>query len=618
MHVVALDTETHLIAPGQLVPPLVCLTLSTPDAEPELLTRIEALDVWRGLIRDKDATLVAHNAAFDLAVLANAAPDTLPDVFDAYRDGRIYCTKIHEQLADIARGWNRSHPDCRGRQPSYSLAALCERLLGVEVAGKEGDDVWRLRYAELDDVPLAEWPKAAREYALLDAVYARRVFEHQVARGDLSPDAGAQHRAAWALHLISAWGMQTDKVAIDALEARMTAEVRAVEQELIEAKVLRPNGSKNTAQIRLRVEHAYGDSAPTTASGATSTSREALEESGDPVLAKLAGIGKAQKILSTYVGSLRADGAYLVHPQYRTLVSSGRTSAYSPNVQNLPRGGGVRECYVPREGCWYVACDYHVAELCGLAQVLLDLYGESAMADALRAGRDLHLATAASILQISYADVVERYAQRDPAVKDARQLAKALNFGLPGGLSAKGFAGFAKAAYDLELSEDRARRLRETWLRAYPETQRYFADWSTKTRNGLVTVEQLRSRRLRGGCGYTDGANTLFQGIVADGAKAALWLLARACYVTAGSALFGCRPVAFIHDEVLVEVPAELEHARAAAAEIESLMIAGMRAFIPDVPIKADAHLMDRWYKDAEPVRDSAGELILWRPEIDA
>ena len=44
-------------------------------------------------------------------------------------------------------------------------------------------------------------------------------------------------------------------------------------------------------------------------------------------------------------------------------------------------------------------------------------------------------------------------------------------------------------------------------------------------------------------------------------------------------------------------------------------MVEEMKEYLPDIPVKADAHLMRRWYKSAEPVYDEAGLLIPWEPE---
>ena len=134
----------------------------------------------------------------------------------------------------------------------------------------------------------------------------------------------------------------------------------------------------------------------------------------------------------------------------------------------------------------------------------------------------------------------------------------------------------------------------------------------SKLAGGSFRIEQHRSGRLRGGCTFTSGANTLFQGLVADGAKLALWKVTRECYLPSDSPLYGSRPVAFVHDEVIIESSPKM--AQSAAQRLSQVMVEGMASFIPDIPIKADAHLMARWYKDAEPIFNDSGELIPWTP----
>jgi hypothetical protein len=73
--------------------------------------------------------------------------------------------------------------------------------------------------------------------------------------------------------------------------------------------------------------------------------------------------------------------------------------------------------------------------------------------------------------------------------------------------------------------------------------------------------------------------------------------------------------VNFVHDQVLVEVPAGSELAHH-AAEVRRWMTEGMRAVVPDVKVGVKVAATDRWYKDAEPVYDEAKEqLLLWHPE---
>ena len=79
--------------------------------------------------------------------------------------------------------------------------------------------------------------------------------------------------------------------------------------------------------------------------------------------------------------------------------------------------------------------------------------------------------------------------------------------------------------------------------------------------------------------------------------------------------LHGCRRVLFEHDEFILEVPADPWWAHFANLRLKQHMIEGMQKFIPDVPVKAEESLMDRWHKAAEPVFDVQGRLTLWHPK---
>ena len=128
---------------------------------------------------------------------------------------------------------------------------------------------------------------------------------------------------------------------------------------------------------------------------------------------------------------------------------------------------------------------------------------------------------------------------------------------------------------------------------------------------GDFVLRQPVSGRVRGGCKYCSGANTHFQGLVADGAKNAIYKLARECYGNKKSALYGVRPWVFIHDEVISEGP--LTGLDKWATEKARIMVEGMQPYIPDIPVTASPIAMECWSKSAEEVRDHQGKLMPWR-----
>jgi DNA polymerase I-like protein with 3'-5' exonuclease and polymerase domains len=126
---------------------------------------------------------------------------------------------------------------------------------------------------------------------------------------------------------------------------------------------------------------------------------------------------------------------------------------------------------------------------------------------------------------------------------------------------------------------------------------------------GVCNVRHLFSHRLRGLAPYTVACNSFFQGLAADGAKAALFEVAKRQYGDPASPLFGTRTVNFIHDELLVEVPEDWAHE--AAMELQRVMIDAFNGWVPDVPVRAGVSLMRRWSKNAEPLWEG-GRLVPW------
>lgn len=373
---------------------------------------------------------------------------------------------------------------------------------------------------------------------------------------------------------------------------------------------------------------------------------------------------RQNQLLRTKLGDIyeAAKAGLPIQTSYEVLMETGRTSSSKnrliPNsmgVQNPPRKpvmedvfdahgryvrdaktgkkkrepakdergrlvGGVRECFIARDGCTLIACDYGQAELVSLAQITYAAFGHSKMRELLNAGRDIHVDFGKEVLavrkgtQLSYDEAWKLYKDDDKDLKDMRQLAKAADFGFPGGLGWASFQSYARKAWGVVLTGEEAKQLKMYWLRHFPEMRLYFK-WISdlvEAGDGLTDIQQYMSGRWRGRCFYTQAANTLFQGLTADAAKAALFEVSRLCYTVPSSDLYGCRPVLFVHDEIITEAPRE--QAAAAAKEKEKVMIEVYSRYTPDVRITADAHLMDRWNKDAKAVHDERGKLITWEP----
>ena len=707
--VIGWDTETHLISPSVPVPDGVCLTASGGfdtlgallawDARTEgtcahadlvfyweteeewalLVPFSRAEDFLLHMLGTTDAVLVAQNQPYDWSVVLRDHPELL-DVHAAFLEaGRLADSGVREQLWAIAT--DNFKFDTRLRKPGvFSLASIVQARFGVDLSEvKSAPDAWRLRYKELDGVPVDQWPSAAVAYAIDDAIWARRAYLDQAVplalpAGTVVNEDGTvvdevpQDCFNWFLRQMSTHGVCTDGPAVDAFAIEVEAMVVEAERAGQQAGFLvvnackpcsgtgwvgdvpdlgvcplcegldheamlatgrygtlkngkahaprEPSTRKSLKRLKALVDHAYGGHPPLTDKGGTSTDAETLQGSANPLLIEYAKGSFATKLRDTYLPALRRGTDHPIYSSPRVLVRSGRTSWSDPNFQNPPQRGGFRECFVPRPGNVFASIDYAMLEMCTLAQVCLRLFGYTRMAEAINAGRDLH-SDFAVYLEPGWTYEELEAARRDKhhprhaRAADLRQRAKVANFGFPGGLGAAALVEYAKG-YGLNLTLNDAEDLKAAWLKRWPELVDYFNWVSAKSNgsyDGRFAVKQLVSGRVRGGCSYTSGANTMFQGLAADGAKAAGWSLYKEMYLDGASWLYGVRVWAFVHDEYLFEGPEATAHLWAPlAAEV---MIRDMRRYTPDVTIGAEPALMRRWSKKAEAAYVD-GVLVPW------
>lgn len=341
---------------------------------------------------------------------------------------------------------------------------------------------------------------------------------------------------------------------------------------------------------------------------------ETCREAEHPLLEQYADLTSLAKTLSTDLKFLEFGAKYPIHSNFEVLLKTGRTGSSAPNIQNIRRLEGIRECFRPRPGYVFVDADYGKLELHTLAQICLWWFGHSALAQALNAGRDPHAEVASLMLGITYEEGKALDAAGDKRFANVRNAAKVANFGYPGGLGIETFVSYAKTSYKVTITREMAREIKEVWLRSWPEMQEYFAF----IRSSLVGPRNHKlslpySNRLSQGDSYCAACNKPFQGLGADVGKLAGWFLARECYVEKDSPLFGCRPVNFVHDQFLIETPEERAHE--AAVRTQELMNHAGALVLPDVPVKTKPLLSRIWSKNSKRLIGPDGRLIPWQPD---
>lgn len=622
MNYLAIDTETHLFGEANKAPRVVCLSWARGAASGLFLRGDGAKFLFENLVTG--AVIVGHNIAYDAACLMASVPELAEPLWRAYNEGRVHCTRAREKLLDIARGNLRFRYDDDGelRRAGYGLAELSQRLLKTEMSKEDSP---RLHYAKLDGIPLEQWTDEERAYPVKDAKATLQLALSQDIRAakmnytEFERESARQAQYDLALYLTTCWGLAVDRKRARELREYLAKERDRLYEQLRKTSIFKITGTKSMAAIRGMVTGAWpGNKPPRTDKGAIRTDRETLEACAsaggiveDHPLDLLVRYNRVDKMLSTYVDRLINVG--VVHPEY-DLAATGRTTCRSPNIQNQPRtlkGSeyGIRECFVARPGHVLISVDYDSQELRTLAQVLRVVVGRSTLAERYKKdpGYDPHLDFAAQLLGISYKEA-QAGKKNDKKIKEMRQRSKAANFGFPGGMGADNFRLYARG-YGLELSAVEAQTLRDRWFQQWPEMQNYFV-FISKMTDGAGDVYQLYSGRKRGGCGFSDGANTYFQGLAADASKSALYEVAARCYDDPSSPLYGARPVAFIHDEIILEALEESAHE--AAEELVKVMVEAMQKWTPDVPSRASPALMRHWSKEADEARDTTGRLIPW------
>lgn len=526
-------------------------------------------------------------------------------------------------------------------------------------------------------------------------------FRPTAGQGGISERYGWTHhqhqtRAAFAMQLAAVNGIRTDPAAVEALAERAEREHRET-LEMLEreglTKIEDGEVKKKRSAVQARVAIAYGTdpfskcptcdgtgkvlspktkkpiqckacsatgleigpSVPRTPADGIAADRVTLEDSGDPVLERLAEADA--KTHETYVPFLRkAARGHPVCVDFNSLLVSGRASWGI--LQTLPKTPGVRECVIPEPGHYFVSVDYAALEFATLAQACLWIVGDSRIARALNADEDPHVLLASRMVGMSYEAF--QAGRKDPRTKEAfnavRGGSKAGNFGFGGLMGPPRFTATQRrnrlftdaqgnehgsmcrvlgrepsAGCGSEKITEWKRRpiaplcracvevsaeLKAGWLETWPETSAYF-EWVQNLPgidDGEGVIVSPGTGFIRGGLNASEAANHPFQHLASMGAKRALWNVAREMYDRRlGSPLFGSRVAVFAHDEIVAQVPIETAHE--ASYRLRDVMVSSMREFVPDVKIKAEPALMRRWYKAADTMHDASGRLIPWEPK---
>ncbi len=387
-------------------------------------------------------------------------------------------------------------------------------------------------------------------------------------------------------------GVKLDLPYLDGLQARMQADLNAIEVEIHQTVGYAFN-INSTQQLADALFGKLGlrppDRSRKTAAGKFSTAADVLESLRHEhvVVEQVLRHRELSKLLSTYVLALPLEVHPLtgrVHTSYNQCGTvTGRISSSDPNLQNIPTrsddGRGIRRAFIAEAGHVLVSIDYSQIEL----RIAAAMAKDAAMTAAFERGEDIHAATAAAVYGVKLEEVT-------PAM---RHHAKAVNFGLLYGQSPYGLT----RSTDLTLAE--AEAFINAYFERFPGIRSYIEE-TKRSAAELGYVQTLLGRRryfpeLQPGAhldvaarnrAEREAINAPIQGTAADLIKRAMIALPQAI----ARAGLTARMILQVHDELVFECPtAEVrELARAALAVMEG-------AYPLSVRPRADAKAGNNW-----------------------
>jgi hypothetical protein len=509
----AFDTETEVVDLSRAIPRLALASASAGERNSCL---IHPDDIGRFVLAHRGLHVICHNAAFDFWAVEDhlrrrREEDARRAWWEVAETSRLHDSMLLDMLVRLAK--DDSFPDPR------NLAVVAKHYAGLEV---DKEDPYRLRYGEILDRDWNGIEEGFFQYTIKDAIVTRPtylaiqqqalVLADQYARsdGDVLPDArqrfgllteGIQVKKAIALVQVTRNGLCLDRPWLEHAEAdlrqRLVEAVGSVRElcpdlykldrqgDLVCTKAGTPSRSNKAlaeqlekVAAELKQESGVALSVPLTKKARKpSTSTKFWEEYADhhPFLRSWIAAEELAKMLQ-FFRHLREDR---VHPSYVTLVRSGRTSCREPNVPQIPRDGPLRRAFVASPGHFLLTVDYSFIELRTLAATALHRYGRSDLADVIKAGIDPHAHTAALMLGVAPEEFLawKEDGRRQEEYARARQAAKAINFGVPGGLGVASLVCYARRTYGVPLTFDEAKERRERLTKkVYRELDCYLAE----------------------------------------------------------------------------------------------------------------------------------------------
>lgn len=353
-----------------------------------------------------ERTAIAHNAKYDLGILANYyfiptnnIVDTMLAAYLINPDERSFSLDVcAERYLATTTG---SFEEVVGEKTDFSEVDINEAAIYAGTDARVAFDLWSVLSEKIKELKL------------------EKVFEE--IEMPLVPILSEMERT----------GVLVDLEFLESLNKEFSTELESIENTVYELAggEFNMNSPKQLSKVLFEDLGLPTKGLKKTKTG-ISTDSSVLE-----ILAKVHELPASilryrtlYKLKTTYLEALPKSVSPVtgrIHTTFhQTVTGTGRLSSSDPNLQNIPiqspEGRRIREGFIAPSGYLLLSADYSQIEL----RVLAHLSGDEALIDAFRKGEDIHAQTAKEILGIS----------RTPT-PDERRLGKTMNFGIIYGMS---------------------------------------------------------------------------------------------------------------------------------------------------------------------------------------
>jgi DNA polymerase I len=476
-----------------------------------------------------DAPIDLMNAKFDYAFLRKAGVE-LPK--SQIQDVGIMSYVLEPHMSRALKPQAKRHVDPRAGALQWQLD---------EAIGSRSDWSWATIPCDFE----LYW-----SYAALDTVLTAHVRSHHLPLVQArSPRAYEIENAfQWVALKAETYGVQVDSAYAEEHYKKFTAYCDQAEKWCKDEYGVSPGS--NQAVVAKLVELGYDEDAyfpKHTAKGAIALDAGVLEVIDHPLARAVLQRRQLQKIASTYLRFYveRADGDNIIHPSINTVGAlTGRMSMSEPNLQNLPVRGTnpgikiVRNCIVARPGHTLIMVDFDQVEMRGLA---IDS-GDAGLIAAFQSDEDFFVSVARQVYD-------------DPALVKSDPRRQPVKNGMYARIYG---AGLVKQAATAGVSVDQMRYVSQSLNAKFPGIETYA--------RGVID-QAIRNGRDENSLAFTTCSLTGQRHYAERGKEYALvnykiqgWAakLLKLKALELDAAGLGEYIIAFVHDEIIFDVPDEL------------------------------------------------------------